>query len=137
MRLSIIIVNWNQRDMLTDCLNSVLDRTNPDSDEIFVVDNGSEDGSAQYVDNHFPTVKLISNSDNRGFAAANNQAIKISKGRHILLLNNDTLVEPDCLAAMRSALKERSDRAVCGSVIHAASASSSVRRLASKNGTTR
>ena len=97
MRLSIIIVNWNQREMLKECLHSVFEKTNPNTDEVFVVDNGSEDGSADCVSEHFPTVRLIRNAENRGFAAANNQAITLARGRHILLLNNDTLVHGDVL----------------------------------------
>ena len=98
MRLSIIIVNWNQREMLKDCLHTVFENTDPNTDEVFVVDNGSEDGSADYVAEHFPNVRLIRNAENRGFAAANNQAMKLARGGHILLLNNDTLVHGDVLA---------------------------------------
>ena len=97
MRLSIIIVNWNQREMLKDCLHTVFETTDLKTDEVFVVDNGSEDGSADCVAEHFPNVRLLRNTENRGFAAANNQAMRLASGRHILLLNNDTLVHGDVL----------------------------------------
>ncbi len=114
MRLSIIIVNWNQRVMLEDCLRSVLPKIDPEIDEIFVVDNGSKDGSADLVAQKFPTVQLVRNSDNRGFAAANNQALKLARGHYVLLLNNDTLVHGDVLVRSCQYLDEHSDVAVMG-----------------------
>jgi len=91
MDVSIIIVNWNTLDYLRECLNSVIEQTRVQY-EIFVVDNGSSDKSAEMVKNDFPEVKLIENKENRGFAAANNQAIPLCKGLNILLLNPDTKV---------------------------------------------
>lgn len=102
MDLSIIIVNWNTRDMLCDCLTTVLAGLGGLSAEIWVVDNGSDDGSQAMLSGAFPQVRLIANRENRGFAAANNQALARAKGRHILLLNTDTLVQgtvlPDAVA---------------------------------------
>jgi len=98
MDLSIVIVNWNTRALLSDCLDSVLAHCGNLATEIFVVDNASEDGSADMVARCFPQVRLIRNADNRGFAAANNQAFEQASGRHVLLLNNDTLVHGDVLA---------------------------------------
>ena len=90
--LSIIIVNWNNKDILRDCLNSI-QHTHSDSEyEIIVVDNHSEDGSIELINNEFPDVMLIKNDENLGFTKANNQAIKITMGNYILLLNNDTVV---------------------------------------------
>lgn len=99
MDLSIVIVNWNTRALLADCLDSVLARRGDLELEILVVDNASEDGSADMVAHCFPEVRLIRNTENRGFAAANNQAFELASGRHVLLLNNDTLVHGDVLAA--------------------------------------
>ncbi len=99
MDLSIIIVNWNTREMLRDCIASVAERLGALRAEIWVVDNGSEDGSPDMVRTSFPDVKLIANAENWGFAAANNQALRLATGRHILLLNSDTLVHGDTLAA--------------------------------------
>ncbi|MEM7179015.1 MAG: glycosyltransferase family 2 protein [Pseudomonadota bacterium] len=99
MDLSIVIVNWNTRAMLRDCLHSVCARLAPLRAEIWVVDNASVDGSPQMVSAEFPRVNLIRNQENRGFAAANNQALCRARGRHVLLLNSDTLVRGDVLAA--------------------------------------
>lgn len=93
MDLSVIIVSYNVRNFLEQCLLSVLKASENIPCEIFVVDNNSTDGSCSLVAREFPEVKLIMNSENRGFSAANNQAIKISSGRYILLLNPDTIVE--------------------------------------------
>ena len=113
--LSIVIVNWNVRDLLRRCLSSLLvarrsllvDRQPATSNqqpatsiEIIVVDNGSADGSVQMVRVEFPGVRLITNADNRGFPAANNQGIGVAQGRYILLLNPDTEVVGDALATM-------------------------------------
>jgi len=92
MNLSIVIVNWNTREMLRDCLASVLAGGKPDDTEIIVVDNASADGSPEMVEADFPSVILIRNTENRGFAAANNQGFDVAKGRYVLLLNSDTLV---------------------------------------------
>ena len=99
MDLSIVIVNRNTRDLLADCLDSVFPRLGDLTAEVIVVDNASADGSADMVAQRFPRVRLIRNAENRGFAAANNQAFEIATGRHVLLLNNDTLVHGDVLPA--------------------------------------
>jgi GT2 family glycosyltransferase len=91
--LSVVIVNYNVEYFLEQCLNSVLKAGQKSNIEIFVVDNNSSDGSVEMVKQKFPNVILIVNKDNRGFSSANNQAIKIAKGRNILLLNPDTVVE--------------------------------------------
>jgi len=98
--LSIIIVNFNTKDFLRECLNSLKRSQIKYSLEIFVVDNASKDNSAKMVKKEFPEVKLIENKDNLGFARANNQAIKKAHGRYILLLNPDTIVQKDTLQVM-------------------------------------
>ncbi len=90
--LSIIVVNWNTREMTRDCLQSVFDGLGDLDAEVILVDNASEDGSADMVAADFPQAVLIRNDRNLGFAAANNQAMKVARGRQILLLNSDTLV---------------------------------------------
>ena len=89
--VSIIIVNWNTRDLLRNCLRSITAQTTAPH-EIIVVDNASRDESAIMVQTEFPGVILIANSANNGFAAANNQGLRISRGRTVLLLNPDTLI---------------------------------------------
>jgi len=90
--VSIILVNWNTRGFLRDCINSVYENTSNSSFEIIVVDNASSDGSVDMLKLEFGDVKIIANAENRGFAAANNQGMLASKGRYILLLNSDTIV---------------------------------------------
>ena len=96
--LSIVIVNWNTREMLRDCLTSVRSGLRGITAEVIVVDNASTDGSAGMVADTFPEATLIRNAENRGFAAANNQAFERARGRHTLLLNSDTLVHGTVLA---------------------------------------
>lgn len=89
--VSIVIVNWNARDLLRDCLRSIAEETRLEH-EVIVVDNASRDNSAEMVRTEFPSVQLIANTDNKGFAGANNQGIAISRGRYVLLLNPDTVI---------------------------------------------
>jgi GT2 family glycosyltransferase len=93
--LSIIIVNYNVRHFLEQCLGSLKKASGRIKCEIIVVDNNSADGSCSMVSSRFPEAFLIRNSSNLGFAAGCNQGIKISKGKYILLLNPDTVVEED------------------------------------------
>src|SRR5210317_2516135 len=95
MDLSIVIVNYNVKYFLEQCLHSVLKASKKISSEIFVVDNNSVDGSAQLIREKFPQIHFIENKINVGFSRANNQAIKISRGKYVLLLNPDTIVEED------------------------------------------
>ena len=98
MNVSIIVVNWNTKSLLRDCLASVYGQSRDIDFEIIVVDNASTDGSKEMIRNDFPKVVLIENIKNRGFAAANNQGIDVAKGRYVLLLNSDTIVLGDCIA---------------------------------------
>src|SRR5690606_13593374 len=102
VKLSVVIVNYNVKYFVEQCLLSVraavasMDQFyGPNSTEVFVVDNNSVDGSVELIADKFPEVHLIANKDNPGFSKANNQAIRISKGEYVLLLNPDTIVEED------------------------------------------
>ena len=95
MKLSIIIVNYNVKYFLEQCLHSAFKGGKNIDFEIFVVDNNSVDGSVEMVQQKFPAVNIIANTDNKGFSKANNQAIRESQGEYILLLNPDTVVEED------------------------------------------
>lgn len=106
--LAIIIVNWNTKRMLRNCLNSIIEQTKEYSYEIYVVDNNSPDKSADMVTNEFPNVHLIANNKNKGFAAANNQALKIAEANNYLLLNPDTIVLENAIDKMMS-FKENSN----------------------------
>lgn len=109
--LSIIIVTWNGRELLRTCLRTLVggeeagvrrqaSGVSPLTSEIIIVDNASTDGSAEMVRVEFGDVRLIVNAENLGFARANNIGIRASRGRYVLLLNNDTLVPPGALAAL-------------------------------------
>lgn len=106
MELSVIIVSFNVRDFLKQCLYSVRKASENLDCEIFVVDNNSKDDSCNMVTREFPEVVLIRNNTNSGYSVANNQAIKLSKGRYVLLLNPDTIVEENtfsgCINFMNS-----------------------------------
>lgn len=93
MQLSIIIVSWNVREHLQHCLASIYHYTKDIAFEVFVVDNASADGSAEMVATDFPRVRLIRNTTNRGFGAANNQAFRQATGDYILFLNDDTEIK--------------------------------------------
>ncbi|UAY52010.1 glycosyltransferase family 2 protein [Ferruginibacter albus] len=97
MRLSIIIVNYNVKFFLEDCLNSVLKASANITTEIFVVDNNSTDGSKEFFANRFSSVKFLWNNQNLGFAKANNIALSQCRGEYILFLNPDTIIPEDCL----------------------------------------
>jgi GT2 family glycosyltransferase len=112
--LSIVIVSWNTRAMLQDCLSSTFAGMADLEAEILVVDNASADGSAEMVAEAFPQVHLIRNKENRGFAAANNQALRQATGRHVLLLNSDTLVHGSVLSASVAWLDAHSDVGIMG-----------------------
>lgn len=90
--VSVIVVSWNTRDILRKCLRSIFEETHRHSLEVIVVDNASADGTVEMVRGEFPQVLVIANSENRGFAAANNQGLEIAKGRCLLLLNPDVIV---------------------------------------------
>ncbi|HOY30636.1 MAG TPA: glycosyltransferase [Bacteroidales bacterium] len=100
MKLSVIIVNYNVKYFLEQCLHSVLKAGHGIDMEVFVVDNNSVDGSVDMIREKFPEVMLIENSENKGFSKANNQAIKQSAGEYILLLNPDTVVEEDTFSSI-------------------------------------
>ncbi len=98
--LSIIIVNWNAQELLTRCLRGVQSTAQHISYEIIVIDNASTDGSVAMVRHDFPDVLLIENTENVGFAGANNQGMQIAQGRYSLLLNSDAFVEDHTLDTM-------------------------------------
>ncbi len=93
--ISIIIVNYNVRFFLEQCLQSVFDACHNISVEVIVVDNNSHDTSCEMIVNKFPKVKLIANKVNTGFSTANNQGVAIAKGEYVLILNPDTVVTED------------------------------------------
>jgi len=123
--LSIVIVNWNVRDLLRRCLHSILpisqftslpvyQSTNLPNTEIIVVDSASSDGSVAMIEEEFPQVRLIANSENVGFTVGNNQGIAASQGRYVLLLNPDTEIVGDALTTMVKYMDEHSQVGALG-----------------------
>jgi GT2 family glycosyltransferase len=112
--VSVVIVSWNTRDLLRDCLSSIYRFAGALRLEVIVVDNGSVDGSAEMVRQEFPSTVCIANSVNAGFAAASNQGLRRSRGRYYLLLNPDTLILPEALQKTVSYADTHPDVAVAG-----------------------
>ncbi len=112
--LSIIIVNWNTRELLKNCLDSVFNAVDDLAIEIWVVDNGSKDGSVTLIKERYPTVKLIENPNNLGFSAANNQALARAAGRYSLLLNSDTEVQAGALTHLVEKMDSEPDLGAVG-----------------------
>lgn len=112
--LSIIIVNFNTRQLVCDCLHSIFTHPPRCSFEIFAVDNGSTDGSCEVIARQFPDIKLIQNQRNLGFSEANNQALRLARGNYLMLLNSDTLVVPGSIDRMLQAMAFHSRVGVLG-----------------------
>lgn len=109
MKLSIVIVNYNVEHFLEQCLSSVRKAIANIEAEVFVVDNNSVDGSLKMLADKFPEVKVIANKNNVGFSRANNQAIRVSTGEYVLLLNPDTVVEDDTFTKTIAFMDEHPD----------------------------
>jgi GT2 family glycosyltransferase len=120
MELSVIIVNWNTRELLRKCLDSVEMTVRPLSHETIVVDNASTDGSAAMLHERFPKVRLIENLENRGFGAANNQAFAIMTGRYALLLNSDAVLTENAISELFVCMENNPEAAMaCGQLLNA------------------
>ena len=114
MDLSVVIVSWKVKEKLKDNLSALFKSQGDFKFEVLVVDNNSQDGTLEMIQAEFPQVNLISNLDNRGFAVANNQAIRLAKGDFILLLNPDMQVEIDTLVKVLEWSRENSQATVVG-----------------------
>ena len=114
MKLSVIIVNYNVRQFLENSLTSVGRALEGIEGEVFVVDNASDDGSADMVRAKFPSVHLVENSKNLGFAKANNMALRLARGEFILLINPDTVVQEDTFRVMLRFFSDAPDAGIAG-----------------------
>jgi GT2 family glycosyltransferase len=112
--VTIIVVNWNTRELLQQCLSSVVEWTRGSTYRLIVIDNGSVDGSAEMVRTDFPGVLLVANGENRGFSAATNQGLRRAEGRYALLLNSDTLLFEDSITSCVRFADGHPDVAVVG-----------------------
>jgi GT2 family glycosyltransferase len=113
--VSVIIVSYNTRELLRECIESILcGQGNGITVEVIVVDNASADGSAPMVAERFPQARLIANPNNRGFGAACNQGLEIARGRYALILNADIRAQQGALQRLVGFMNAHPDAAVCG-----------------------
>jgi GT2 family glycosyltransferase len=112
--LSILIVNWNTRELLRDCLNSIYEDPQSIAWEVVVVDNGSGDHSAALVESSFPQARLLALGQNLGFVGGYNLALEKSRGQYLLLLNSDTRVEPGALGGLVAFLEDHPQAGAVG-----------------------
>ena len=115
--ISVVIVSYNTRDILPNCLQALFEHSKGIDMEVFVVDNNSQDGSADMVKNEYPTVLLMANNQNLGFAAANNQAFPLAKGNYIVLLNPDAYIRPLSIQNSIAFMDKTPDCGLCGGKI--------------------
>ncbi len=123
MKLSVVIVSYNVRSYLEQCLQSVQKALEGIEGEVFVVDNHSDDDSVEVVKTRYPWVRLIANDENMGFAKANNIAIRQAGGEYVLLLNPDTVVEEDTLRQVLAFMDSHPKAGGAGVMMHNADGS--------------
>lgn len=123
MKLSVVIVSYNVRDYLENCLQSVSRALEGIEGEVFVVDNHSDDDSVETVRTQYPWVRLIENQENMGFSRANNIAIREARGEYVLLLNPDTIVEEATLREVLRFMEEHPKAGGAGVMMHNADGS--------------
>ncbi|MBE0428987.1 MAG: glycosyltransferase family 2 protein [Thermoleophilia bacterium] len=112
--VSIIIVNWNLKDYLLRCLESLQQGASGVSTETIIIDNASSDGSAEAVRERYPAAKVLQNDTNEGFSRANNQAMEIARGRYFFLLNNDTFLYEPALKKLVEFMDAHPEAGICG-----------------------
>jgi GT2 family glycosyltransferase len=114
--ISVVVLNWNGINVLEQCLGSLRTQTYTPL-EIIVADNGSTDGSVEFVRTKFPNVKLIVNEKNFGFGGGNNVGIRASNGKYIMMLNNDTCLDPKCIEELKRSIEKDEKYGTCASKI--------------------
>jgi GT2 family glycosyltransferase len=112
----VVVLNWNGYRVVEECLESLYHQTYQPI-EIIMVDNASTDGSAEFVRKRFPDVRLIINEKNLGFGGGNNVGIQASRGRYIMMLNNDTRLDPKCIEELKRSIEKDNKYGVCASKI--------------------
>ena len=114
LELSVVVITYNSRRHVRDCLESIQRTAGDIRHEVIVVDNASQDGTQEIIRNEFPKVHLLANPDNRGFARGINQGITQSQGEFILLLNPDTVVLPKAIATLLKEMKQSPETGLLG-----------------------
>ena len=115
-KVSIIIVNYNGKELLQKCLDSLLN-VKYDNFEIILVDNNSTDGTVEFITKNHPSIIIIKLDSNKGFAEPNNIAAKLAKGEYLLFLNNDTIVTPNFISEMVKVMETDKKIAICQSLL--------------------
>lgn len=114
MDVSIIIVNYNTKELLKNCLKTIFEKTKELEFEVIVIDNNSSDNSCSMVEEKFPCVKLIKSKENLGFGRGNNLGIKMSKGDYLFFLNSDCEIKNNAIKILFEFMKEMADCGACG-----------------------
>ncbi|GMR19259.1 MAG: hypothetical protein BMS9Abin34_391 [Patescibacteria group bacterium] len=113
-KLSIVILNWNSKRDLESCLSSIYKNTSLKGREIIIVDNGSTDRSTDYIEEEYPEIILIKNTENKGVGPARNQGLRIAKGEYILVLDVDTEVRPRAIDILVEEMDKHSEVGLSG-----------------------
>lgn len=116
--VAIILVNYKTKELTRNCIKSIIDKTQDISYEIFVVDNNSQDGTSEMIKEEFSSVKLIENSHNIGFGAANNLAVRAANSKYIFFLNTDTLLVNNAIKILYDFLESNQHVGVCGANLY-------------------
>lgn len=114
MKLSIIILCWNDLKVIADCLKSIFEETRQIEFEVIVSDNGSADGSVEFIRAHFPSVRIVENRANIGFAKGNNAGIRVALGEYVLILNPDTIIRNGALQRLVAFADQRPETGAFG-----------------------
>jgi GT2 family glycosyltransferase len=114
MKLSVVVICWNDLKVIKDCLESIYKETPTISFEVIVSDNGSTDISVEYIREHFPDVRIVENGANLGFARGNNVGIEIARGEYVLILNPDTIIHDRALEKLVAYADTRPDGGAFG-----------------------
>ena len=119
MRLSVVVISWNEREELARCLEAVHTHPTEGGQEVIVVDNGSTDGTPELVRERFPSVQLVQNERNRGVTVARNQGLRQARGGYVAMLDSDAYVQPGALERLCRFLDEHPDVGLVGpKVLH-------------------
>ena len=103
-KVTAIIVNWNDKDVIVECIQSLLDQNRNEID-IIISDNGSKDDSVEFIRKHFPSIKIIENGENLGFGSAVNRGLGLAKGDYLLFLNSDLKLHSKCVEELANVLE--------------------------------
>ena len=117
MKLSFIIITWNGKQLISDCLKSISSFIGRPDIEILVVDNGSTDGTVEFLKSRYPDIRLFLQSENRGVAAARNIALKAAKGDYLFIIDNDLILNDVAVEGMMQFIESHTDVGICGCLL--------------------